>query len=71
LLSSVPSFAKKLALNPVENIVTALGRPRDTIHYEMKCRDAEASPRKGIIALMPHWKKPTETEKKLSPSGAD
>jgi hypothetical protein len=46
-----------------------------------KCANAEAdktnietpkpSPRKVIIALIPRWKKPTETEKKTSPSGAD
>jgi hypothetical protein len=29
------------------------------------------SPRKVIIALIPRWKKPTETVKKTSPSGAD
>jgi hypothetical protein len=28
------------------------------------------SPRKIIIALIPRWKKPTEAEKKTSPSGA-
>jgi hypothetical protein len=29
------------------------------------------STRKVIIALMARWKKPTETENKTSPSGAD
>jgi hypothetical protein len=44
-----------------------------------KCANAEPDktnietpmpgPRKVIIALIPRWKKPTETEKKTSPSG--
>ena len=36
-----------------------------------KIQTPKPSPRKVIIALIPRWKKPTETEKKTSPSGAD
>jgi len=36
-----------------------------------KTQTPKSSPRKVIIALIPRWKKPTEREKKTSPSGAD
>jgi len=36
-----------------------------------KIQTPKPSPRKFIIALIPLWKKPTETDKKFSPSGAD
>ena len=38
---------------------------------KMNIETPKVSPRKVIIALIPRWKKPTETEKKTSPNGAD
>jgi hypothetical protein len=36
-----------------------------------KIQTPKPSPRKFIVALIPRWKKRTETDKKFSPSGAD